>query len=112
MTKLVETRTPVSPCPSCGAKNNAASGTGTPGPGDVSICLYCGHISLFADDLTLRPATDEELVEVKKHPEMLLAIEMVEQHRKLHEIFERLTAPDEHDPISLDAISSPKGRRG
>ena len=61
-------------CPSCGNKNDAvtaAFGDATPHPGDLSICLYCGHLMVFADDLSLRALTDEEMHEVAGMREML-----------------------------------------
>jgi hypothetical protein len=41
-----------------------AAGNSTPGPGDITLCIYCGHIMAFADDLTLRELTNEEIYEV------------------------------------------------
>lgn len=53
------------PCPQCGAPNNRATSMGSddaPSPGDVSLCVGCGTILVFADDLSSRkPTTDEEV---------------------------------------------------
>ncbi len=35
-----------------------------PSPGDVSVCLHCGHLGVWDDDLGLREPTDAELVEI------------------------------------------------
>jgi RNase P subunit RPR2 len=35
-----------------------------PEPGAFTICIQCGHIMRFADDLSLRDLTDEEIVMV------------------------------------------------
>ena len=35
-----------------------------PQSGDVTICLYCGHIMAFGKALELRSLTDEEMLEV------------------------------------------------
>jgi len=35
-----------------------------PASGDVTVCLYCGHIMAFAEDLSLRELTNEEAREV------------------------------------------------
>ena len=47
------------------AKNALNSGIfveeAIPSEGDVTICIYCGHISVFNTDLTLRNPTDEEI---------------------------------------------------
>jgi hypothetical protein len=62
------THIPVSHCLDCGEQLDAATHIGgdqhKPDPGDVSICVRCGHIMAFADDLTLRRLTDEEMKQV------------------------------------------------
>ncbi len=35
-----------------------------PEPGDVTICIGCGYLMTFNDDLTFRELTEEELLEV------------------------------------------------
>jgi hypothetical protein len=35
-----------------------------PDPGDVTICLACGHLMIFGDDLILRDPTPAEIVDV------------------------------------------------
>jgi hypothetical protein len=48
--------------------------------GDVSICFYCGQISVFTKEFNLRKITDEEMKELKieSHPDyqklLLMAI--------------------------------------
>jgi hypothetical protein len=44
-----------------------------PRPGDITLCLYCGHIMAFADDLTLRELNDEEAHDIAGDPRMLAA---------------------------------------
>jgi hypothetical protein len=54
-------------CLNCGKVTDAASSVGTeatPEPGDISICLYCGHIMAFTDALTMRELNDEEIVRI------------------------------------------------
>lgn len=36
-----------------------------PEPGNVTLCIYCCHIMVYADDLTLRDPTAEEMAEMK-----------------------------------------------
>ena len=51
-------------CLKCGNKLNRASGLGhdeQPEPGNISICVRCGNIAAFDDNLQVRPLTDEEL---------------------------------------------------
>ena len=60
---------PDSHCLACGYLTNAASFiTGPdrtiPKPGDVSVCLQCGHLMSFNDDLSLRELTGQEMYAV------------------------------------------------
>jgi hypothetical protein len=60
-------------CVECGLLFNAASPTGPdrhkgfrqpkPRPGNVSLCLNCGHLALYGDDMKLREPTAEENTE-------------------------------------------------
>lgn len=57
-------------CPACGHEHNAATGAepgnNVPDPGSVSICIRCGAISLFNDEMQLRAPTAEELADIKR----------------------------------------------
>ena len=56
-------------CPGCGAACDASTnllGKQGPEPGDVSICLYCGMLMKFTDDMMLRQLTGTEMIEVLK----------------------------------------------
>lgn len=59
------TRTPISICPSCDRDLDSATCANTdsvvPVRGDISVCLYCGEISVFKDDLRLRSITELEI---------------------------------------------------
>jgi hypothetical protein len=58
---------PQSPCLSCGKPLDGATCVGrdaAPDPGDITICIYCGHIMVFDDNLKLRELSDEEVREV------------------------------------------------
>lgn len=58
---------PESSCLCCGRKTNMASSVGCdskPSPGDVTVCIACGHLMAFADDLSLRDLTKDELLEM------------------------------------------------
>jgi transcription elongation factor Elf1 len=64
-------------CPSCGKLLDGAAGVATdarPEPGDVSVCVYCGHLMAFADDLTLRELTAAEMHEIAGD-ERILAVQ-------------------------------------
>ena len=60
------TVTPECKCTACGAAIDRATHVGDvdPDPGDVAVCLECGHVMVFADDLTARDPTDDEMVEI------------------------------------------------
>lgn len=65
-------------CLDCGYPMDAASNPFTghkPSPGDVSICLECGHIMVFKKNLTIRNprgkefhaiAGDERIIAIQK----------------------------------------------
>lgn len=51
-------------CPECGDKHETQNvkGQGSPpGPGDFSICINCGEITRYTDDLSLRRLTVMEV---------------------------------------------------
>lgn len=70
----ITTLIPETVCPGCGHHNDAASHffdeNQRPKPGDTSLCLRCGHVMIFADDLTMRAPTEQEMNEISRDPEM------------------------------------------
>lgn len=62
-------------CTACGASMDRAThvGTVTPAPGDVAICFDCGHVMIFADDLTVRDPTDAEIHKIAGDREVVAA---------------------------------------
>ena len=58
-------RTPKTKCLRCKHELDATShprDDSDPGPGDATICLYCGYLMAFTDDMTFRELTEEELL--------------------------------------------------
>jgi hypothetical protein len=54
-------------CLACKHKFNRAlgiDGEGPPDSGDITICIACGHIMAFADDLKVRELTAGEMIEI------------------------------------------------
>lgn len=50
-------------CPKCGAKLDMAFGVRTdlkPSSGDFSLCIKCGELLVFGNDLELRLPTEQE----------------------------------------------------
>lgn len=61
------TRTPECQCLHCGAKMNAAGsieGHNSPSPGSLALCIRCGAVMMYAEDLTLRGMTEEEMLDI------------------------------------------------
>lgn len=65
----------INQCVSCGYVTDSATEPYAPGlspsSGDISICLRCGHIAAFDDDLSLRELTAEEAHEVAGDKDIL-----------------------------------------
>lgn len=59
---------PPSKCTACGYLCDAATcprdDNAKPNPGDVTVCINCGHLMAFDDNLTLRNLTEAEMIEV------------------------------------------------
>jgi len=60
-------------CPHCKAKLDGALGIqdedSVPGPGDLSICLYCGTILEYEEGFFLHVATDESQLPANQDPD-------------------------------------------
>jgi hypothetical protein len=84
-----ETRTPLALCPECGYAFDAAThigGRARPSPGDLSICLSCGTLLLFDDDLrpVVRAAAGvvDELPE-RQRAQVLASIDHIQRRGRL-----------------------------
>jgi len=80
-----------SPCLGCGARIDASSifagdPSRSPGEGDITICLHCRHVMAYKADLSLRPLTDEEIVEVAGDPRLVSMIDLVGAYQKDKEL--------------------------
>lgn len=85
--ELSKNQIPASTCSSCNSHTDAATcvdGKSLPSPGDVSICLYCGHIAVFSDDMILRPLTSEEMHEVAGNKAILQAQSIRAEYERKH----------------------------
>lgn len=68
---------PASECVNCRKQLDGATcvgSGGTPGTGDFTVCIYCGHLMMFADDMRLRDPTDAEMIDIAGD-ERLIAIQ-------------------------------------
>jgi hypothetical protein len=81
---------PSSPCRSCGREMSGATDSHDPDqpvlpkPGEISICLYCSHVSEYGPDLKLVPLSDAALLEIAGDPRFIRAMRAVEQFRKMN----------------------------
>ena len=66
---------PTCQCTSCGHILDAAAGWGDhpPKPGDLSICIQCGHLAAFGADLRLRELTAKEMWEAAGREDLIAA---------------------------------------
>ena len=75
MTPVKITRTPHNHCLACGKPINSASPSlpadrrRKPRPGDISLCLDCGHAHIFTNDLTLREPNAIEAADIAADPD-------------------------------------------
>jgi hypothetical protein len=70
-------QTPATRCPGCGLVLNAATnleGANLPVPGDLSVCLGCGGMMRFTDELRVVPLEEEdfEALEVEVRRDLVL----------------------------------------
>lgn len=73
-------------CTVCDASLNRAGNLGEeeriPEPGNFTICLYCSHLLVFKDDLSLRDATEEEMAEAIDTTDIQEVLQMAKAFRE------------------------------
>jgi hypothetical protein len=77
VTRRLDTRVPESSCPNCGKRLDSAvstEGDHKPSPGDITICMDCRHLCIFAEDMGLRELTDDEVVAIAGDKRVLRAM--------------------------------------
>jgi hypothetical protein len=67
---LLTTETPGLVCVSCAHAMNRTTGDGKLEPGDFTLCIRCGALNVFDDDLRLRKPTRKEAREANAMGEM------------------------------------------
>jgi hypothetical protein len=76
---MITTKLPTHVC-TCGAENDAASHRdATPSPDDVSLCWYCGELTVFNEDLTQRVPSEEEMIAIRENPIWHLVQDAIDQ---------------------------------
>ena len=97
-------RVPLSICSQCGLKLDAATnarGKKKPRPGDASVCLYCGHLMIFNDEMRLRELTGKEMYQIAGNKLLVMVqkarAEFVERPDVKSNLARRRAAKHDHD---------------
>lgn len=87
MVRITETEMPGTSCPSCSKRLEVATGIGVakPKPGNVTVCLYCGHVLVFGEGLTLREPTSKEMHQIAGNKEVLAMVEIAGRVRNRYQ---------------------------
>jgi hypothetical protein len=75
-------------CLRCDAVLNQASDNhedSRPEPGDFTVCLYCEHLMVFKNDLTLREPTNNEAVEADTNSDLHEVREFIKFYRTVRD---------------------------
>jgi hypothetical protein len=71
---------PEAKCPHCGHEVDRtfeAHGDAKPSPGDTSLCIRCGGVSVFTSELGQRLPSETERLEIENDPEVIRAQIMI-----------------------------------
>lgn len=95
-------RTPITLCWHCDRALDAATPVDdddpVPTPGAISLCLYCGAVGIFGDELVLRPPTEAELDEMGQSTEFRMQYHKFIWVRQYAMLKESLMRGDRTDP--------------
>lgn len=72
-------------CLNCKAVNNGATCIGhdvAPQPGNIVICIECGHIMAYDNNMQMRKLTDKEMIDIAGDPRILL---IQKARKRLHQ---------------------------
>lgn len=64
------TETPGLVCVHCQHEHTHTTGSGSPAPGDFSLCIQCGNLNVFDENLRFRKATKREAQEANEMDEL------------------------------------------
>lgn len=73
-------------CSVCGHSMDRAAqvdGQARPAPDDFTLCIRCGHVMVFAADLSVREPTVAELKEIACNPIIQRALVAIRQVQKI-----------------------------
>jgi DNA-directed RNA polymerase subunit RPC12/RpoP len=102
-------------CLNCGKSIDAATRTldmddDRPSPGDVAICFYCGHLMVFADDMSVREPNEAEVVEMAGDPDIVEGMRMRAIRQVEPGVFVFTCMDCEHEVTHFDARREPPKR--
>lgn len=69
-------------CTGCGHSNEEHTGINNeeqPQPGNISICVCCGQVNQYDDDMKLQKLSDDEMHDLQTHhPDVLMQVRMIQ----------------------------------
>jgi len=106
---IVTKRTRACPCPNCGLELSGATGwTGHgPKPGNMCVCIRCGHLLIFNEDMTVREPNDDEVVELAGNKTMLTGQHVAAHMRHVNADWRTFPVPDRMKHLPLDPRGYP-----
>lgn len=73
----IETVLPLSRCCECNKELDRAGGPREAKSGDFTLCINCGSLNVFGDDLMLRQPTEDEYLESTKMQDLQIARQII-----------------------------------
>lgn len=106
---IVTKRTATCACPECGIELSGATGWGGrgPEPGDPCVCIRCGHLMVFNEDLSVREPNDEEILEFAGARKILIGQKVADGVRKAHADVRKVPVPDRMKHLPRDPRGYP-----
>lgn len=105
-----ESDVPASPCPRCGSILDVVTGEREPHPGDYSGCVYCGAVNRFDENLRLRPATKDEIADIRANPRVSPQLNAFLEVRVLDSFMRTLSLPQPRKLRKRPSITCPQCR--
>jgi hypothetical protein len=88
---MKQTTIPMAICPHCGYHMDRATDpfeAGAPKPDDLSVCVKCGELSMFDEELKQRPLKPEETARCSLDPRVI-TVQLLIRGMKRHKNKER-----------------------
>lgn len=79
-------------CLSCGTPQDAAAQLGqegAPEAGDIALCMYCGHLMAFSDDMGFREMTEDEAIDMAGDERIIAFSEAIKQMKEEERLLEK-----------------------